>query len=210
MKKMVILSTILLLSSVTVAFGYYNNEGSTLNGEQNKLPSSHKVIQNNEIGDQIAEAPLQQDKVTEIKAPSEVNNQTKEQKAEQIEDVHKEENTSVSSSQELSYILNHLKANQTKEEVINILGSDYKVKQDETGHSLVPNYWLYEIGTEPGYEFKGQYDDELDIEGLINGKVKLIVTVFFDKKENGQEVVHLANVYVKDGDSVKEMKIMDE
>lgn len=243
MKKMVIISTILLLSSVTVAYGYYNNnEDSTFKVEQNELPLSNKVMLNKEIGDRIAEAPVQlkeiemevekeevepqqkEEKVTEAKTeieePVVVNDLTKEEKenerieepkTKQIQEDIKEENTSApSTSQDLSYILNHVKANQTKEEVINILGSDYKVKQDHTGHSTVPHYWLYEIGAEPGYDFQGKYEDELDVEGLVSGRVKRIVTVFFDKNENGQEVVRLANVYVKDGESVKEIKIMDE
>ncbi|WLR41771.1 hypothetical protein LC087_13030 [Bacillus carboniphilus] len=107
----------------------------------------------------------------------------------------------------LNYLQGNLRSGMTQDEVKSILGDQYQTAQSMVNHSTVNEYWSYDIGGEQGYSFHSKYEDEMDVEGIVSGKVMMIVNVFFKHDENGQIVTQLININVKDGESSKEIKI---
>jgi len=99
-----------------------------------------------------------------------------------------------------------LENTRTREDVIALLGPYHATGISHTGHSNINEFWEYVIGGEESYNIENLADDAVDVEALVTGKVDMFVYVFFVETEEGEVVVHLANIIIKDGDYVKEIK----
>ncbi|WP_243299459.1 hypothetical protein [Bacillus litorisediminis] len=132
---------------------------------------------------------------TEFNSPSNQNPNVTENPREEDNETPEKENGEIKYdvATALSVLKEDLRLGMTQDEVSGLFGTDYEEVSSEIDNE---HKWRYDIGTRVGYQYSEDYDFA-DMDGLLNGNVKMQIWVAWDEES---KVKSFSSLYVNPED----------